>query len=91
MVHRILVAIRSALRWAVDSHVGPDIFGAYSGNDRLEVEVLVHGAEGKAWVAGELCSWDQADDDTWSAMVPYRIGVAQQYLERFDQAAIRQP
>lgn len=62
----------------------------YSGEDRVEVEVLVHGDDGKRWVSGELRSWDQADDGSWSAMVSYRLGVAQQYLERFDQAAIRQ-
>lgn len=62
----------------------------YTGEDRIEVEVLVHTSAGKQWVYGELRSWDQADDGNWSAMVSYRLGVAQQYLERFDQAAIRQ-
>lgn len=62
----------------------------YTGDDRIEVEVLMHGDDGKEWVSGELRSWNQDDDGNWSAMVSYRLGVAQQYLARFDQATIRQ-
>ena len=38
----------------------------YTGWDRKEVEVEVNGR----WYDGELRSWDQADDGTWSASSP---------------------
>jgi hypothetical protein len=51
----------------------------YTGEDRREVQVLVEGR----WLPGELRSWDHDDNDTWSGMVTWSAGPAEQRLGRF--------
>lgn len=50
----------------------------YHGLDRKDVEVLVDGA----WWPGELRSWDQADDGSWSGMVEWTVEPGSTYLGR---------
>ncbi len=61
----------------------------YTGWDRIDVEVLTHDHDGKRWVPGELRSWDQTDDGTWTAIVTYTTGTSQNHIGRFNEAAIR--
>lgn len=57
----------------------------YHGWDRKEVEVLVD----DEWRPGELRSWDQADDGTWSGIVSWSAGVMSTHLDRFPADRIR--
>lgn len=41
--------------------------------DRPDVEVLVDTDHGPVWCPGELRTWTQHDDDTWTADVQYRL------------------
>ena len=58
----------------------------YIGNDRKAVEVEVDGQ----WYDGELRSWDQADDGTWSGMVTWRRAPGELFLDRFPADRIRE-
>ncbi len=57
----------------------------YHGWDRKLVEVLVD----DVWHPGELRSWDQADDGTWSGVVSWSAGVMRNHLDRFPADRIR--
>lgn len=57
----------------------------FSGWDRKIVEVLVDGV----WYPGQLRSWDQADDGSWSGIVQWSAGPAENRLDRFTEARIR--
>lgn len=57
----------------------------YSGDDRIEVEVLVN----DQWRPGELRSWDQADSGTWSGIVSWSAGPMRNHLDRFPADRIR--
>jgi hypothetical protein len=57
----------------------------YTGWDRKLVEVLVDGT----WHSGLLRSWDQAEDGSWSGMVEWSAGPAENRLDRFDEASVR--
>lgn len=57
----------------------------YLGFDRKAVEVLVDGT----WHPGELRSWDQAEDGSWSGMVEFNVGPGMTYLERVASERVR--
>jgi hypothetical protein len=57
----------------------------YTGWDRKEVEVEVDGR----WYDGELRSWDQADDGSWSGIVSWRRAVGETLIDRFQAGQIR--
>lgn len=57
----------------------------YTGNDRKEVQVEVDGT----WYDGELRSWDQADDGTWSGIVSWRRTLTETLTDRFLADRIR--
>ena len=58
----------------------------YTGNDRKEVQVEVDGT----WYDGELRSWDQANDGTWSGIVSWRREPGEIFVDRFPADRIRQ-
>lgn len=51
---------------------------AYTGLERKLVEVLVDGT----WYPGELRSWDQAEDNSWSGMAEWTVAPGSTYLGR---------
>ena len=57
----------------------------FIGKDRKAVQVKVDGT----WYAGELRSWDQADDGSWSAIVTWRRQPGEILVDRFPAERIR--
>ena len=57
----------------------------YLGNDRKAVEVEVDGQ----WYAGELRSWDQAEDGSGSGVVTWRRAPGELLVRRFPAERIR--
>jgi hypothetical protein len=58
----------------------------YTGNDGKAVHVEVDGE----WYDGELRSWDQADDGTWSGIVTWRRAPGELLLDRLPSERIRE-
>ena len=58
----------------------------YIGWDRKDVEVL---ADDDTWHPGELRSWDQAEDGSWSGIVTWQASPGERRIDRFPADRIR--
>ena len=58
----------------------------YTGEDRVEIEVQ---DQSGVWHYGELRSWHQAGDGSWSGMATWSSGPSQNRIDRFPADRIR--
>jgi hypothetical protein len=56
-----------------------------TGWDHRAVEIDLNGR----WYDGELRSWDQADDGSWSGIVTWQEAAGIRHIDRFSVARIR--
>jgi hypothetical protein len=58
----------------------------YTGHDRVEIEVQDPSG---VWCYGELRSWHQASDGSWSGMATWSSGPSENRIDRFPAERIR--
>ena len=58
----------------------------YTGEDRVEIEVQ---DLSRVWRYGELRSWHQASDGSWSGMATWSSGPSHNRIDRFPADRIR--